>query len=55
MRTFLQSLLEAARRLAGPGALDNAASELQRATRSTIELDRQLDRVRLDLPPRRAA
>ncbi len=55
MRTLVHVLSEAARRLAGPGALGNAASELQRATYSTVELEAQLDRVLLDLPPRRAA
>lgn len=54
MRSLLKVLLEATRRLAGTGAFDNAAFEVQRATRSTVELDAQLDRV-LDLPPRRAA
>lgn len=54
MRSLLKVLLETHRRLAGSGALDNAAHEVQRATLSTVELDDQLDRV-LDLPPRRAA
>jgi hypothetical protein len=55
VRILLRVLFEAARRLAATGALDNAASELQRATRSTVELDAQLDRVLLDPSPRRAA
>jgi len=54
MRTLLKVILKVTRRLTGLGALNNAAHEVQRATRSADELDAQLDRV-LDLPPRRAA
>ena len=54
MRTLLQVLFDVARRLAGPGALYNAANEMERATRIATDVDAQLGRL-IDLPPRRAA
>ncbi len=54
MRTLLQVLFDAARRLAGQGALGNAAHEVECANRTVFELDAQLGRL-LDPPPRRAA
>ena len=53
MRTLLQVVLDGLRSLTGPGALGNAAAEVERATRSTADLDAQLGRV-LDSPPRAA-
>jgi hypothetical protein len=54
MRTLLKVIVEAARRLAGAGALGNAAYEVELANRSSVELDAQLGRL-LEPPPRRAA
>ena len=54
MRTLLHVIVDAARRLAGPGALDNAAHEVAQASRTVFELDAQLGRL-LEPPPRRAA
>ncbi len=54
MRTLLQVLFDVARRLAGPGALYNAATEVERATRTVSDVDAQLGRL-IHLPPRRAA
>ena len=54
MRTLLQVLFDVARRLAGPGAMYNAAHEMERFTRIASEVDAQLGRL-ADLPPRRAA
>jgi hypothetical protein len=45
MATLLQILGDAIRRLAGPGAADNAAHEVHRATRSVVDLDAQLHRM----------
>ncbi len=42
MPTLLQILADAMRRLAGTGATDNAAYEVDRAARTVIELDAQL-------------
>ena len=53
MRTLLQVFLDALRSLAGPGALGNAAFEVDRASRSAADVDAQLGRV-LDCPPRAA-
>lgn len=54
MRTLLQVIAEAARRLSGPGAVGNAAHELDAANRTVFELDAQLGRL-VDTPPRHAA
>ncbi len=54
MRGLIRSLVEKGRRLSGTGAERNALLEVDRATRSVVELDRQLRRV-CDTPPRRAA
>jgi len=54
MGTLLQVLFDVARRLAGPGALHNAANEMERAMRTATDVDTQLGRL-IDLPPRRAA
>jgi hypothetical protein len=54
LRTILQVLFDAARRLAGPGALHNAAGEVDRATRDVVELDARLGHL-TEPPPRRAA
>ena len=51
--TILQILTDAVRRLAGAGALNNAAHEVRRVTTSAGELDRQLARLEL-MPPRAA-
>jgi hypothetical protein len=53
MRTLLQAVLDALRSLAGPGALGNAAFEVERANRSSADVEAQLGRV-LDFPPRAA-
>ncbi len=53
MSTLLQILVDATRRLAGSGALHNAAYEVDHASRTVLELDAQLGR--LLPPPRRAA
>lgn len=52
MPTLLQILAEAMRRLAGTGATDNAAYELDRAARTVVELDAQL--LRGSGPPQAA-
>ena len=44
MQTLLQILTDAMRRLAGTGATDNAAYEVERAARTVVELDAQLRR-----------
>jgi hypothetical protein len=54
MRTLLRVIVDAARLLAGPGALGNAAHEVEQANRTFFELDAQLGRL-LEPPPRRAA
>jgi hypothetical protein len=54
MRAMLRNLIEKTRRLSGVGAERNAHLELDSATRSVVELDRQLRRV-CDPTPRRAA
>lgn len=54
MATLLQIFAEAIRRLAGPGAVDNAGHEVDRALRSVVELDAQLHRAPGTLPPRAA-
>lgn len=53
MRRLLQVVLEALRSLSGPGALGNAAFEVERTHRSTADVEAQLGRV-LDFPPRAA-
>lgn len=53
MPTILQILADAVRRLAGAGALNNAAHEVRRVTKTAGELDRQLARLE-PLPPRAA-
>lgn len=52
--TLLKILGDVVRRLAGPGALYNAAHEVDRATRSVVELDAQLRRMSDRSPPRAA-
>ncbi|MHB8681727.1 MAG: hypothetical protein ACYDA2_06505 [Acidimicrobiales bacterium] len=52
MQTFLLILADAMRRLAGAGAVNNAACEVDRAARSVIELHARLGGLE---PPRRAA
>jgi hypothetical protein len=54
MRTLLLIVAEAARRLAGPGAVVNAAHEVDHANRSVAELDEQLRRVPRPAPIRAA-
>jgi len=54
MRTMLRSIMKAARRMSGTGAVRNARLEVDGAARSVVELDRQLRRV-VDPTPRRAA
>ncbi|HMK63136.1 MAG TPA: hypothetical protein VK386_05915 [Acidimicrobiales bacterium] len=54
MRTLMQVLVDAARRLAGPGALRNAAHEVERASWLAVDLDAQLGRLAEQLPPRAA-
>lgn len=54
MATLLRIFAEAVRRLAGPGAVDNAGHEVDRAARSVVELDAQLYRAPGSLPPRAA-
>lgn len=54
MRTLLQVLFDVARRLTGPGAVYNAAHEMERTTRTASDVDAQLGRL-ADLLPRRAA
>lgn len=54
MRTLLQVLVDATRRLAGVGAVANAAGELDHAARTVADLDVQLRGLR-ELRPRRAA
>jgi hypothetical protein len=54
MRTLLRNLARAARRWSGTGAVHNARLEVDRASRSVVELERQLERV-FEPPPRRAA
>jgi hypothetical protein len=54
MRTLLTVIVDAARRLAGPGALGNAAYEVERASRTFVELDAQLGRL-VEPPPRQVA
>ena len=53
MHRLVQVVVGALRSLAGPGALGNAAFEVERASRSTADLDAQLGRV-LDTPSRAA-
>lgn len=45
MQTLSRILAVAIRRLAGAGAVSNAAHEVDRAQRSVFELDAQLGRV----------
>lgn len=45
MRSILHVIVEGVRRLAGAGALLNAASEVEQAVRSTAEIDAQLGRL----------
>jgi len=54
MRALMRNMIEKTRRLSGTGAVDNAHKELDRTTRSVVELDRQLRRV-CQPDPRRAA
>ncbi|HML00582.1 MAG TPA: hypothetical protein VK428_10370 [Acidimicrobiales bacterium] len=54
MRTLLQVLVDLSRRLAGPGALHNAAHEVERASWSALDLDAQLGRL-VERTPSRAA
>ena len=54
MPTLLQIMADALRRLAGPGATDNAAYEVDRALRAVVDLDAPLRRASEPLP-RRAA
>jgi hypothetical protein len=54
MRRLLQVIVDATRRLAGPGALGNAAHEVDAAIRTVVELDAQLGRL-VEPPPRHAA
>ena len=53
MSNLLQILADAVRRLTGLGAVVNAGHEVDRASRSFVELDAQLSRV--DSTPPRAA
>jgi len=53
VRTLLQVILDALRSLAGPGALGNAAFEVDRASWSAADVESQLGRV-LDFPSRAA-
>jgi hypothetical protein len=54
VHTLLQVLSDMAHRLAGSGALRNAAYEVARTHRTAADVDAQLGRL-VDLPPRRAA
>lgn len=54
MRTLIRHLVGSALRLTGRGAADNARREVDRNTRSIVELDRQLGRVGSP-PPGQAA
>ena len=54
MPTVLKILADVIRRLTGPGAVDNAALEMDRALRSVVDVDAQLHRT-ADPLPRRAA
>jgi hypothetical protein len=54
VQTLLQVLFDMAHRLAGVGALHNAAHEVDWAHRTAADVDAQLGRL-VDLPPRRAA
>lgn len=54
MRALLHVLFDAAKRLAGLGAVDNAACEVERASLAVLELEAQLGPL-VDPPPRRAA
>lgn len=54
MRTLVQVIVDAVRRLAGPGAIGNAARELDAAHRTVVELEASLGRL-FEPPPRRAA
>ena len=54
MATILTIFGDVIRRLAGRGAVDNAAHEVDRALRSVVDLDAQLHRVSRPSPPRAA-
>lgn len=54
MQSLVRILADAIRRLAGAGAVSNAAHEVDRASRSVSDLHAQLGRV-LHEQPRRAA
>ena len=54
MPTLIKILADVVRRLAAPGAADNAGHEVDRAVRAAVEVDAQLHRVP-DPLPRRAA
>jgi hypothetical protein len=47
MRILLQKITEVVHQVSGPGAALNARSELERTTASVMDVDRQLDRVRV--------
>ncbi|HLX89658.1 MAG TPA: hypothetical protein VKR22_14530 [Acidimicrobiales bacterium] len=54
MPTLLKIMADVVRRLAGTGAADNAAHEVDRALRAVVDVDAQLHRASEPLP-RRAA
>jgi hypothetical protein len=54
MRAMLRNVTRRVRRWSGSGAVHNARLEVDRASRSVTEIDRQLRRV-TETPPRRAA
>jgi hypothetical protein len=54
MGAVIRKLVGKARRLSGNGAVHNARLEVDHATRSVVDLDRQLRSV-ADTKPRRAA
>lgn len=54
MPTIIKIVADAMRRLAGPGAADNAAHEVDRALRAAVDVDAQLRRTP-EPQPRRAA